>query len=382
MTSVDTIQVGISANMIEPALNGGRVDGIGVYTRALLAGLPEFDCAVQPWAYAPVRHPALVRQFSLSRALPGSFEWATVRDLLTPASVAAQVPADIYHVTDYRVVRMHCPVVATLHDAVPIKYPHWCNSRARGLKNWLQKKAAKKADHVIALSHYAVDELVECFGVDVRRITVIHCGVDQQWCVEPDAQEVAASIAKYQLQAGYFLFVGTLQPRKNVERIVQAYLRLPLATRKERQLVIVGRVGWQYEDLLRQIKAAQDNGAAVRWLAEVGSSQELRLLYAAAGVFVFPSLYEGFGIPVAEAFAAGVAVVTANTTSLPEVSQGAALEVDPLDVGAIADAMQQLASDDALRARCVAAGKARLPELSWQKTAEQTAKLYRAVLGR
>ena len=163
---------------------------------------------------------------------------------------------------------------------------------------------------------------------------------------------------------------------------MQAYLSLPAITRAERQLVIVGGAGAQSEDALRQIKAAQENGAAVFWLSEVKARQELRQLYEAAGVFVFPSLYEGFGIPVAEAFAAQIPVVTSNSTSLPEVSQGAALEVDPLDVAAIADAMQQLASDDALRARCVAAGKARLPELSWQNTAEQTAALYRAALGR
>lgn len=377
-----TIRVGLSSNLVEPALTGGRVDGIGVYTRALLQGLPEFDCQVQAWAYAPLRQPQLARQFKMSRALDNSFEWASIRDLLTPSTVVSSVSADLYHVTDYRVVRMNCPVVATLHDAVPIKYPQWCNSRARGLKNWLQKKAAKKADHVIALSHYAVAELVECFGVDEKRITVVHCGVDKEWLQVPEPSEVQATLAKHQLQAGYFLFVGTLQPRKNLERIVQAYLRLPASTRAQRQLVIVGRVGWQCEEALRQIKAAQENGAAVCWLANVSTTQELRQLYEAAGVFVFPSLYEGFGIPVAEAFAAGVPVVTANTTSLPEVSQGAALEINPLDVGAIADAMQQLASDDALRARCVAAGKARLPELSWQKTAEQTAALYRAVLGR
>lgn len=377
-----TIRVGLSCTMLEPALTGGRVDGIGVYTSALQQGLPEFDCQVQAWAYAPLRRGHLAQQFTLSRALDNSFEWATVRDYLAPKAVVSRVPADIFHATDYRIVRMNCPVVATLHDAVPIKYPQWCNPKARGLKNWLQKKAAKKADHVIALSHYAVAELVECFGVDEKRITVIHCGVDNEWLQTPGAHEVQATLTKYQLRAGYFLFVGTLQPRKNVERIVQAYLSLPASTRAERQLVIVGGAGAQSEDALRQIKAAQENGAAVFWLSEVKARQELRQLYEAAGVFVFPSLYEGFGIPVAEAFAAQIPVVTSNSTSLPEVSQGAALEVDPLDVAAIADAMQQLASDDALRARCVAAGKARLPELSWQNTAEQTAALYRAALGR
>ncbi len=289
---------------------------------------------------------------------------------------------DLFHVTDYRIVKMDCPVVATLHDAVPIKYPHWCNSRLRGLKNRLQIQAAQKADHVIALSQYSVTELVECFGIDERRISVVHCGVDDGWKQQPAADAVAATLDKHGLQPGYFLFVGTLQPRKNVERILAAWQQLPESTRKSRPLVIVGRAGWQCDNLLAQMRAAQQNGQAVHWLNQVGSFTELRHLYAAAGVFVFPSLYEGFGIPVAEAFAAGVPVVTSTATSLPEVSQGAALEVDAENVSQITDAMQQLAQDAQLRARCIAAGTARLPDLSWQKTAQQTAAVYRAVLAR
>lgn len=379
--SNSALRIGLSTTMIEPALTHGRVDGIGVYTRALLAGLPAHGCQVQSWSYVPLSKPALAQQMQVGQPLSSSFEWASIRDLLLPSS-RSRMNADVFHVTDYRVVRMQCPVVATLHDAVPIKYPHWCNSRARGLKNWLQKKAAKKADHVIALSHYAVAELVECFGVDERRITVVPCGVDAAWRVSPTAEQLAQTLQRHQLRAGYFLFVGTFQPRKNVERILQAYLQLPTALKRERSLVLVGRAGWQCDALLQQIRAAQQAGEAVHWLNQVAGQDELRALYAGAGVFVFPSLYEGFGIPVAEAFAAGVAVVTANTTSLPEVSQGAALEVNPEQVAEIADAMRQLAQDDALRARCVQAGLVRSQALSWDVTAEQTAAVYRAVLQR
>jgi glycosyltransferase involved in cell wall biosynthesis len=95
------------------------------------------------------------------------------------------MPQDVFHATDYRVVRMDCPVVATLHDALPIKHPEWCNPRLRGMKNWLQRKAAQKADHVIAVSHYAIDELVDCFGVDERRISVVPNGVDEEWLEAP-----------------------------------------------------------------------------------------------------------------------------------------------------------------------------------------------------
>ncbi|MDN4055292.1 glycosyltransferase family 1 protein [Massilia sp. YIM B02763] len=369
------VRVGIGTSMIEPALTGGHLDGIGVYTQALLRHLPQAGCAISTYSWPRGGAP-----LTMGQAMPQSFERASLLDLVTPGAHRVHMPVDVFHVTDYRVVRMDCPVVASLHDALPIKHPEWCNPRLRGLKNWLQRKAAQKADRVIALSHYAIDELVECFGVDERRITVVPCGVDDDWFDPPAAGDVAATLAANGLHPGYFLFVGTLQPRKNVGRLLDAYLALPAAVRAERQLVIVGHAGARSEDVLRRIAAAKQDGANVVWLNKLTDNGALRHIYAGAGVFVFASLYEGFGIPVVEAFASGVPVVSANTTSLPEVSQGAALEVDPLDSGAIADAMLALAREPLLRARCITAGRARAAQLTWDATARMTAAVYRSLL--
>lgn len=372
------IKVGLGATMVEPGLTGGRLDGIGVYTRALMQHLPGSGCEVAPYSWPRPRQGKA--GISVGQAFPGSFEAASLIELVTPTAHRVHMPRDIFHVTDYRVVRMDCPVVATLHDALPIKHPEWCNPRLRTLKNWLQIKAARKADHVIAVSHFAVEELVDCFGIDERRVSVVPNGVDAAWLAAPDPQAVDATLASHGLQPGYFLFVGTLQPRKNVERVLDAYLKLPAPLRAERGLVVVGAPGARSEALVAALKGARAAGENVVWLDRLTDDAQLRHLYAGAGVFVFPSLYEGYGIPVLEAFASNVPVVTSNVTSLPEVAGDAALLVDPLSIGDIGDAMRMLATDGVARARCIAAGRARAEQLTWQHTARLTAQVYRAVL--
>jgi len=381
-----SLRVGLSTTTAEPVLTGGRLDGLGVYSRALLDHLPQAGVEVQPFSFAP---PGDARRLTVGRALPLSFPLAMLGDLMLPSSVhlstaaalgKGAAPLDIFHATDYRIVRMDCPVVATLHDALPVSHPQWASPKLRGLKNWLQIKAARKARHVITGSRFSIRELVEHFGVDERKISVVHHGVAAHWFDAPAAEERDATLAQHRLQAGYFLFVGTLQPRKNVDRLLEAYLGLPPVLRSKHQLVLVGAPGWRSEELVRRIGAARQSGENVVWLDRLTDDRQLRHLYAGAGAFVFPSLHEGFGLPLLEAFASGVPVACSGTTSLPEVAQGAALEFDPLSVGEITAAMTTLARDDTVRARCIAAGRRRALELTWDEAARRSVAVYHEVL--
>jgi alpha-1,3-rhamnosyl/mannosyltransferase len=181
------------------------------------------------------------------------------------------------------------------------------------------------------------------------------------------------------LRPGYYLFVGILQPRKNLERVLQAHDTLPAELRRERPLVVVGKAGWRCEALLEKLMVKVASGEAY-WLNDVHGITELRHLYAGAGVFVFPSLYEGFGLPVLEAFASGVPVVTSNTTSLPEVSAGVGFEVDPASVEEISFAMERALLDDE-RAWRIPAGRQRAAGMGWDACVEGTLSVYRRVLG-
>jgi alpha-1,3-rhamnosyl/mannosyltransferase len=282
---------------------------------------------------------------------------------------------DLIHATDHYIPRTKfAPMVATLMDAIPFSHPEWSSGRFRGAKNALWKKAISWTDHIITISEYSKSELCKWTGVPADRISVIPLGVDTRWFRDVTLEESAMVRAKFALPAQYFVSVGTLQPRKNVGTVIAAHRAMSLAQRKQTPLVIVGRAGWKCEEEIKQIEADAQTGAII-WLQQVSDAELLPILKAARAL-LFPSLAEGFGLPVLEAFAAQVPVITSTTTSLPEVASTAALTVEPTNVDALSEAMQRILDDHALHASLQHQGLARAQRFTWESCAQATLATY------
>jgi len=380
------MRVGISTTPIEKHLTGGKMDGIGVYTENLISSLDQLASIETAGFYFPRSVLDVFSQSKDSPAHPLYLPFAYGSVLSNSLGIhdinrkAIDGVVDIYHATDYRIPKLkNTPVVATLYDAIPLKNPEWASARLRWLKNRVMVNSAKWADHVITISNFMVDDIVNYWGVPPERITVVHCGVSSYWSEKQRTDQISDVKRKYGIEKPYILFVGTFQPRKNIDRIIQAYKNLPAHTRDEHQLVLVGKEGWRYEELVESIRSLEASGNCV-WVKNA-TDQDLRCLYQGASVFLFPSLSEGFGLPVLEAFASGVPVITSKDTALEEVAGDAARLVDPYSVDEMVCAIAEVLSfDDEATRRMITKGAERCKKFSWDLAARQIRDLYMTMI--
>ena len=354
----------------------GHLDGIGVYTQALHAALTRImpRQRILPYAFGD-------NLSEMPCGQPKSLVPKTARYLVKAACFNQRLPCDVevFHATDHHIPLLRdVPVVATVMDLIPFLHPEWVSSGLRRFKNWVFKRNILSADHWITISEHSRSDLITHFGIPAHKITVTPLGVESRYFAPVSRQEKQAVLSRYELAANFFLFIGTLQPRKNIHGLLYAHAKLPLKARQRYPLVIVGRNGWGVDDLL-PILAQREQEGTLRWLDYVPPTDVYALL-ASARALVFLSLYEGFGLPILEAFASGCPVIASNTTSIPEVTDDCALLVDPQDVDAIADAMQQMIDDDALIARLKPLGVSRAQHFTWDACALATQRAYQAVL--
>lgn len=258
--------------------------------------------------------------------------------------------------------------VVTIHDLGYLHVPSAHTTSARRYLDWSTRWSVRAARRVIAVSRATRDDLVTTLGVPAEKITVVHHG-GHPVAAPLSADVVRAALERLGITGPYVLFLGTVQPRKNLQRLIGAFRHVVDAGLPQR-LVIAGRVGWLAEPI-RAAVAACGLTDRVHFAGYVADG-DVPALYAGADAFALPSLYEGFGMPALEALAYGVPVVAANTTSLPEVIGEAGLLVDPLDEGALGAALVRALTDGALRARLALAGPEQAARFSWERCARET----------
>lgn len=265
-------------------------------------------------------------------------------------------------------------VTATIHDLAWKRYPETFPSRDRWKLDFMLETVLKRANKLIAVSESTKHDILEFFPhIPESRIRVIHHGFSADlFSTHLTESELSEKLNRHKLTASsYFLYVGALQPRKNLVRLIQAFELMKKAY-PETKLVLAGEAAWLAGSILEAREKSQYRDDII--LTGRVSFEDLRVLYQGARAFVFPSLYEGFGIPALEAFASGVPVLTARNSSLTEVAGEAALLVDALDVNDIAEKMQQLWQDESLRQTLTQKGNEQLQHFSWDKCAKETLK--------
>jgi len=376
---VNTLRLAFGVSILRQQRLTGQLDGIGRYGEELLSALRTFPgCSVQEYAHQDIvsaKAPGALdaghfrRQFLAATSIDRPFD---------KTSRVLGASADLVHATDHFIPRLRkLPMVATIHDAIPLSRPEWNRYCFRKLKGMLWKRSAQWADRIITVSEDAKKSITQWFGIPSNRIDVTPLGVGTKWFTVSDKEAVSRVRTTHGLEGGYFLFLGVMQPRKNVGRLIEAHRLLPADLRHKAPLVVAGPPGWNCAK--EESALGFGDGGALRQIGQMPEEDLLPLMQGATAL-VLPSLHEGFGLPVLEAFAAGTPVIASHAGAIPEVAGEAALLVDPLDVSALAEGMRLVACDRSLAQTLRAKGHERARQFTWQRTAELTADVYRKVL--
>lgn len=372
-------RIGLNAQLLSLRENY-RSAGVSRYIWALLTYLPQVDQTVDYVGF--LGHRSVSFQGWEAHVSP----WNTQRPLkriaweqLVQPWRLRQERIDLVHAPVYVGPLLNpCPMIVTVHDLSFFRYPELFPASRRF---YLQKMTAYTVTHAVKVlvdSRSTKDDLQQLLSVDPRKIEVIYPGVSQEMRPIDDGQKLQALRKHHQLPERFILFLGTLEPRKNIVQLIEAYALLCQDDTFRHQLVIAGGKGWYYDQIYARV---QDLSLADRIIfAGYVADQELPLWYNAAELFVYPSLYEGFGLPPLEAMACGTPTIVTDISSLPESVGEAGLLVRPGETEALAEAIRNLLQDEEAYQTLREAGLHRARGFSWRNTARQTACTYHQVL--
>ncbi len=359
-----------------------RKSGIGYYAENLVRNLAEVEEIDEILVFsnrAPVFDgppPARGRWCSQS-ALRSRALWLQLR---LPGLIGSRKP-DLTHYVNFNapVLYPH-PFVVTFHDCVLYRHPEFYTWKKRFLTRSVMPTVARRALGIITVSCAAKQEIVELLGVSEDKIFVVPNAAGEVFRPVSDASRLQAVLTHHEVEPPYLLFVGTLEPRKNLSRLLEAFDLLKSETTLPHKLVVVGARGWKFAPIFETIDRLRHR-SSVRILDYVDLA-DLPALYSASDLFVFPSLYEGFGIPILEAMQCGTPVLCSNIPAHREVAGEAAEICEPLSVRSIAEGMKKLLQEPAVACELKRLGLERVQAFSWKRSAQETAEVYQQVLSR
>jgi glycosyltransferase involved in cell wall biosynthesis len=379
------MRIGLLAHLLS-FREGYRQAGVSRYIEYLLRNLPDvLDPADELAAFAgsAARNPVRLRD------LPASIHWQWSRwptskipmrilweQIAAPVVMTRQRVDLIHGPVNVVPLASRRPVVVTIHDLAFLEYPEQYPRLQRRYLKAMTSASARRSTRVITVSNFTRTDVAARLGVDESKIVSIPNGVSEEFLPLQQTAELTRFREDKRLPAEFLLFIGTLQPRKNLVGLLRAYARLDGENRLP--LYVVGGEGWMYSDIFDEVNRLGISKEV--HFPGYAASETLPLWYSAATAFIYPSFYEGFGLPVLEAMACGTPVITSNRTSLPEVVGDAGILVDPGDPDDMANAIRRMLADTAFRETLARKGQTQAQRYTWQRTARETAAVYRAVL--
>jgi len=368
------LRIAIDAHSVGTELGGNES-----YATNLIEALAEIDSVNQYTLYV-TRRAALQRfdnkwpNFTVRATLPHT---PLIRIPLALSAELRKHPVDVLHVQFTAPLVAPCPVVASIHDLSFEHLPRTFKRRSSMQLRLTVRHTAKRAAHILTLSEYSKRDLMQTYGIASERITVTPAAAPASFAPVIDEAELARVKDLYGIPGDYILAVGSIQPRKNLSRLIAAYSSLHHAQPggKLPHLVLAGKCAWLYDETLRTIKELEISNYVI--LTGYVPTANLPALYSGALCFVYPSYFEGFGLPPLEAMKCGTPAIVGNKTSLPEVVGDAAMMVDPFSVDDISCAIAQLIGDSELRSQLRLKGLERAKLFDWRETAHKTLAVYK-----
>jgi glycosyltransferase involved in cell wall biosynthesis len=356
--------------------------GIGTYIRNLVQALSTLDPSTE---YVLFARPGDLAELAATGAnVRGVAETArpySLGEQLRLPLAARRARVDLFHAPHY-VLPPLVPgrAVVTIHDCIHLRFPQYLPSRAAWLyAHMMIRVAARRATRILTVSEASKRDILHYTGVRDEKVVVVHNGIDARFTAAPDEEALDRVRLRFDLSHPFVLYVGNVKPHKNLERLIDAFALARAGAPDDLKLVVIGDEISKYPGL-RQSVHRHRLDKHVRFFG-FQPAATLVAFYRLARAFVFPSLYEGFGLPPLEAMANQTPVVTSNVSSLPEVVGDAALLVDPYDSQSIAEGIRRAVTDEPLRRELIARGQRRVQAFSWQEAATRTLQVYRDAVG-